>query len=209
MDQFEADWDSLKKPAIILAVLACVSIAHVWYSGDYRDARQAALDRASAELAMQRSKYSSAVEAGDIMLSSRHRYADLEQRHFIGDEKRLLWIESLRRSGRKEKLYNLRYSLKQQRPLYSDVDNFAYFEINGSAMSVHLELRHEGHLVGFFERLKRDRAAVYRLQACSLSSHIGPDGVQFDKPNILADCDLVWYTLRPLSEQQAVNYENG
>jgi hypothetical protein len=209
MDRFEADWASLKKPLTILAVLGCVSLAHIWFSGYYRHDRQTLLDRASAELEMQRSKYRFAVEAGNIMQTSRQRYADLEQRHFIGDEKRLLWIESLRSSGRKEQLYNLRYSLKQQRPVYSDEDSFVYFEINASSMSLHLELRHEGHLVGFFEQLKQDRAAVYQLQACSLSSKFGEDGVQFENPNIFADCDLVWYTLRPLSEQQAIDYENG
>jgi hypothetical protein len=209
MDRFETDWASLKKPLTLLAVVACVSLAHICFSGYYRHDQQAVLDRARAELEMQRSKYHLAVEAGDILQTSQQRYADLRQRYFIGDEKRLLWIESLRSSGRKEQLYNLRYSLKQQRPVYSDEESFAYYAINASSMSLHLELRHEGHLVGFFEKLKQDRAAVYQLRACSLSSKFGEDGIQFDSANIFADCDLLWYTLRPLSEQQEGDYENG
>jgi len=209
MDQFEADWASLKKPLTLLAVLFCLSLALIGFSGYYRHDQQAVLDRASAELETQRSQYRLAVEAGDILQTSQQRYADLEQRYFIGDEKRLLWIESLRSSGRKERLYNLRYNLKQQRPVYSDEDGFGYYEINASSMSLHLELRHEGHLVGFFKQLKQDRAAVYQLQACSLSSRFGEDGIQLENPNIFADCDLVWYTLRRLSEQQEGDYENG
>lgn len=209
MDQFEADFAVLKRSATILALIFVASATLVWITGSYKQSQSLVLERTRAELNTQRAEFRFAVEAGDIMQTSQQRYAELEQTHFIGKEQRLLWIESLRNTGYQHQLYNLRYNLKQQRALYDDDNAYEYYQLYASPMSLHLELKHEGYLAEFFNTLTQERPAIYQLQSCSLTSRFGEDGVNLNSPNIAADCDLVWYTLRPFSSDSEANNESS
>lgn len=209
MSQFEVDFVELKRPSMLLGLLFFISTLLVWGTGSIKNSQQARLQQASAELEIQRSEFRLAVESGDIMQTSQQRYSELEQMNFIGKEQRLLWIESLRSNGHEHRLYNLRYNLKQQQAVNSNENSHEYYQLYASPMSLHLELVHEGYLVEFFETLKRDKSAIYQLRACSMTSKLDDNDVHFDTANIAADCDLVWYTLRPFADDNETDYENS
>ncbi|GMQ89290.1 MAG: hypothetical protein BMS9Abin09_0762 [Gammaproteobacteria bacterium] len=201
MKRFEIHRIELRQPALALLGALLVSATLVWGSDAFRDTRERYLDTARSNLDTVRTDYRRAIEADNILRTSQQRYRELQQRGFIGDEPRLLWIESLRNSGHANRLYNLQYSLKQQRPLtLSDLDYTEYYQLYTSPMSVQLELKHEVDLIRFFAELDHERPAIYRLRGCTLKPMFESGDIAFDKANVAATCDISWYTVKRRSE---------
>lgn len=199
MKQFELDKDMLITPAKRLLLVAGFVGLLAGFSSWYSSIQGEKLAHARADLDVLRAEYRDAVEAGGILRTSQQRYHDLEQRGFIGDEPRLLWIESLRNSGQSQRLYSLKYNLRQQRPVTLTAGpQTSHYQLFASPMQLHLDLAHEGRLIAFFENLRNERPAVYQLHSCTVIPTFGDQGVNFDKANLAADCELVWFTARPV-----------
>jgi len=199
MKQFEINTDMLRTPLQHLFLVAIVISLLAGLSGWYAGGEHEELLHTRIDLNVLRAEYRDAVEAGGILHTSQQRYHDLEQRGFIGEEPRLLWIESLRNSGQLQRLYSLKYNLQQQQAIKLDGGPVtSHYQLYASPMELHLDLTHEGRLVTFFDTLRAERPAVYQLQACTLISRFSENQVAFDKANVSADCDLVWYTARPM-----------
>jgi len=199
MKLFDIDQDMLRKPLqrmlLVAALIALLGGLSNWYA----TAKHHVLSSARADLNVLRAEYRDAVEASGILRTSQARYKDLEQRGFVGDEQRLLWIESLRNSGQSQQLFSLKYNLRQQQSIrLNGGPETSHYQLYASPMELHLELAHEGRLVAFFERLRDERPAVYQLQACTLTPGFNDGQIAFDKANVSADCDLVWFSVRPM-----------
>jgi len=206
MARFEIHTVELRQPALALLGVLLVSATLIWASDTFRYTRESQLDTARSDLDTVRTNYRRAVEADNILRTSQQRYRELQQRGFIGDEPRLLWIESMRNSGRTNRLYNLQYSLKQQQTLtLSDLDYTEYYQLYTSPMSVQLELTHEVDLIRFFAELDHEKPAIYRLRGCTLKPMFDTDGIAFDKANVSASCKISWYTVK----RHSVNTEDA
>jgi len=191
----EVNTKKLTRPlAWLIASLALATLIS-WLTHSVKQSQRSTYDLARDELELQRSEFRAAVEAGSILQTSQQRYADLEQRSFVGEEQRLLWVESLRNQGENQKLFDLRYEISQQQ--MQSASGNEYFELYASQMQLHLELSHEGKLVSFLQGLNSEKSAIYQLQGCTMNSNIKLEGLRMDAPNIQADCNLVWYTVRP------------
>jgi len=201
MERFEIHPAELRRPALALLGVLLAAAALIWASDAFRQARERHLDSTRASLDAVRTDYRLAVEADNILRTSQQRYRELQQRGFIGEEPRLIWIESMRNSGRANRLYNLQYSLKQQQPLsLSDQDYTEYYQLYTSPMSIQLELTHEVDLIRFFAELDHERPAIYQLRGCTLKPMFGAEGIAMDKANVSASCDLAWYTVKRRTE---------
>jgi hypothetical protein len=201
MERLEIHASELRRPALVLLAVLLMSAALVWASDAFHNTRERHLDSARSGLDSVRTDYRLAVEADSILRTSQQRYRELQQRGFIGEEPRLIWIESMRNSGRTNRLYNLQYSLKQQQPLtLSDQDYTEYYQLYTSPMSVQMELTHEVDLIRFFAELDNERPAIYRLRGCTLQPMFGGEGIALDKANVSASCEIAWYTVKRRSE---------
>jgi len=203
MKPFEIDQDMLRAPLqrllLVTAMVALLGGLSAWYAGMEHEQ----LVRARTDLNVLRAEYRYAVEAGGILRTSQQRYHDLQQRGFVGEESRLLWIESLRNSGQAQRLYNLKYDLRQQQPIRLDGGpQTSHYQLYASPMQLHLDLTHEGRLVAFFDNLRSERPAVYQVHACTLTPVFDQGRVAFDKANVAADCDLIWFTARPMERTE-------
>ena len=203
MSRFELDTTALKRPAVILLVVASIAAALLWSSDYYRTARAANLQQARSSLDAAREEYRLAVEADGILKTSQQRYRQLQQRGFVGDEQRLLWIESLRNTGQEHHLYNLQYSLSQRQAVQlSGFESTEYYQLFASPMQLQLELAHEVDLLRYFSRLNQKRPAVYQLRGCTIKPLFSDSGIQLDKANVNASCELTWYTVKDLGSVQ-------
>lgn len=201
MNPLDDHGKALKGPALALLLTALVGAAALWTSEAYKTLRETRLQQARTALSAAREDYRQAVEAGDILRTSQQHYRQLRQRGFVGDEQRLMWIESLRSTGRKHHLYNLQYNLHQRQTLQlADVENSEHYQLYVSPMQLQLELTHEVDLLRYFADLDRDRPGLYQLRGCSLSSMLVAGEISLDKANVKASCDLAWYTVQPNSE---------
>lgn len=200
MNQFEFLGKVIKGHALILLATALLSAAALWTSNAYKSARETRLLQARSELSATRENYRQAVDAGDIMKTSQQQYRQLQQRGFVGDEPRLLWIESLRSTGHAHHLYSLQYNLHQRHALQlADFENAEHYQLYVSQMQLNLELAHEVDLIRYFADLDRDRPGVYQLRGCTLSTLFTNGDISLDKPNIKASCDMAWYTVKPVA----------
>lgn len=203
MSRFEADSRALKRPALVLAVVAIFAALLLWASYTYKAHNLSALRQARAELDGVRNDYQLAQEADGILRSSQQRYRQLLHRGFIGPEPRLQWIESLRETGREHHLYNLKYNLRQrQRVALSGMETTEHYQIYTSAMQLRLDLAHEVDLLRYFADLNHRQPAVYQIRACSLKPTFADSNVALDAANVNVKCELLWYTVDtlPLSD---------
>lgn len=190
----------VKRTALILLVVAVISAALWWASEQHKMTRITGLQQARNALNVARDQYRLAVEAGGILRTSHQRYRQLQQRGFVGDEPRLLWVESLRTTGREHHLYNLQYSLRQRQAVQlSGLESTEHYQLYASTMQLQLDLAHEIDLLRYFADLDRRRPAVYQLRSCTLKPLLTEKGIALDKANVNAICDLVWYTAKELA----------
>jgi len=203
MRPFEADTQALKRPALMLMMVAVIAAAVLWSSQHYKATRVAALQQSRANLSMARDNYRQAVEADSILRTSQQRYRQLRQRGFVGDEPRLLWIESLRTTGREHHLYNLQYNLHQRQPVQlTGLESAEHYQLYTSTMQLQLDLAHEVDLLRYFNDLGQRRPAVYQLRGCTLKPLFGNDAIALDKANVGANCELRWYTVKDLASAE-------
>lgn len=203
MERFECNFPALRVSAIVLVLTAAVAAALIWTSNAYLSRQALQRQQARGELSGVRERYRQALEAQDIIRTSRARYERLRQRGFVGDEPRLIWIEALRNSGRRQHLYSLQYDLRQRQPLQlDDLQDNSHYQVYGSFMHLDMELAHEVDLLRYFQDLEAQHPAVWQLRGCSLSSMALEDRVALDKPNVKARCDLAWYTVRAFGTEE-------
>lgn len=204
MRRFECNANALKMPAIVLLLTSLCGAALFWYSEAYLSSHELRRQQTMNDLNRARDEYRKAVDAEAIIRTSRQQYLQLEQRGFVGDEPRLVWVEALRNSGRKQHLYTLQYELKQRQPLrLTGVEDSEHYQVYASFMHLDIELAHEVDLLRYFSELERDRPAIWALRGCSLTSMALSGTVSLDKPNVKASCELAWYTVKPYSESRA------
>ena len=193
------DSKALRRPATILIAVALLSASLWWLSDRYKTTHVVALQQARSSLGAAREDYRLAVEANGILKTSQQRYQNLHQRGFLGDEPRLLWVESLRSSGLEHNLYNLQYSLRQRQPVQlNGMEIPEHYQLYASHMQLQLELAHEVDLLRYFSGLDARRPAVYQLRSCALKPLLNDNEIALDKANVKASCELLWYTAKNL-----------
>jgi hypothetical protein len=195
----KVDFHTLKMPllvfGIIVAVFATLLTTSFWFKSSHEITRNENLAHLqSLQLTEKKTR-----ESGRIFKNYYGRYQELTSLGFIGNEKRLLWIEALRKSSAEQAPYGIDYKINQQRPFngYLSVDQ-EQFGVQQSQMDIKLNLSHEGKLLAFLEALKAEKNGVFDTQECTLIPATNRHGIKPWQSNITAECRLNWYTLKPI-----------
>ena len=124
------------------------------------------------------------------------RYQALAQRGVIGDERRLDWVEQIRRIRETRKLFDLQYEIAPQQPLDAGVPGGPYIFM-ASPMRLTMQLLHEEDLLGFLDDLSAQAPAYLRTRRCAVDRlpppPVPPTGAA---PQLRAECELDWITIR-------------
>ena len=120
------------------------------------------------------------------------RYEELLRRGLLGPERRLDWVEEIRRLTRKEGLLDLRYELSPQQLL--DGGSGSGYELMASNMMLQIRLLHEGQLLDFLAELRASVPAYIRINSCKLERLPDIGGEQ--GAWLSAECSIDWITLR-------------
>ena len=124
------------------------------------------------------------------------RFIELYNKGVIGKEQRLNWIEVLRTAGMQIQVPTLSYQIESQdtyMPSYSVT--LGRFKLYSSKMTLNMRLLHEGDLLNILNRLNKNAKGIYSLNSCRLSQN-GVIVESADAPNINAECDLQWFTIK-------------
>ena len=124
-------------------------------------------------------------------------YNDLLAKGFIGEERRIEWIETLRQIHAQHKLFSIDYSIGlQERYKPSFLPNLGSFVLHRSVMSVKLDMLHEGDILALIDGL-HEQTTPFIVRDCEISR---PVGAKVDAKNVAANmqanCEIDWLTLR-------------
>ncbi len=191
------DWRKLRYPILALgAVLVIVGLL-VSLADQYRTKNNIALQQHQRLLNEASNKYESSGLEKQTIIQYLPVYNDLLQDGFIGEERRIEWIEMLREIHAQYKLFSIDYSISLQerfRPTF--IPNIGNFIMNRSTMKLDLDMLHEGDLINLLNGLK-EQTTPFIVRDCEMTRPIGA-AINTKKvvANLSASCEIDWLTLR-------------
>jgi len=192
------DWQQMRGTVIflVLAMLFCGSI--IGGSLYFKKQMDKEFLRNNAVFQNNSKRYLAVDEEEKTIREYYPKFIHLYNYGEIGQERRLDWIETLRRVGVDIKLPSLSYSIESQKAFVPNfVMNMGRYRLFKSDMSLKIQLLHEGDLFNLLTELERSAKGLYRVSNCKLSNNA--KGKLTDDPdaaNVSADCLLEWFTLK-------------
>ncbi|MBA3031844.1 MAG: hypothetical protein KKF85_00965 [Gammaproteobacteria bacterium] len=125
-------------------------------------------------------------------------YQELVRQGRTEPEKRLEWVETLRRIKESRRLLDLNYEISPQRPLDAKADGKAPmtggYDFLASPMKLDLPLLHEDDLLGLLADLSAQVQALVRVNSCKIER--SPADPQQQTATLKAHCEIEWITLQ-------------
>ena len=197
MSLSQQDWRKLRFPIIGLGAALILAGLLASYAEKYCKKYRLALQAQQNVLAQARQKYQSSGQEKETITRFLPAYNQLLVSGFIGEERRIEWIENLRQVHHQNKLFNIDYSVGLQETYKpSFLPNMGNFRLNRSIMSVKLDMLHEGDLLALLDGLK-EQATPFIVRDCEIKRPIGAGINSRDlTSNMQAACEIDWLTLR-------------
>lgn len=191
------DWRKLRYPIIGLGAALILVGLLVSLADQYREKNEVALQTQQNMLNQARQKFQSSGLEKETITQYLPVYNDLLATGFIGEERRIEWIEALRNIHAKHKLFSIDYSIDlQENYKPSFLPNLGNFVLHRSVMSVKLDMLHEGDMLAVIDGL-REQTTPFIVRDCEISR---PIGAAIDTKNVAinmqANCEIDWLTLR-------------
>ena len=192
----QADLQALRNPLLMVAGVALLGALAVYSSGRLMIAARQQLAQQQVQLKDARTRLHKSGEEKDIIVRYLDGFRQLERTGFVGEEQRINWLDGLRLANQQADLFGVDYQIGAQRP-YAYAADFSpgALALNQSIMRVRFRLLHEGDLDRFLDALARQGAGIFAIDQC-LMRRIDTRGVIRYQPNVNAECDLSWITVK-------------
>lgn len=186
-----ADLPHIKWSLLTFLLALSIGGSAVFISRQFADNAQHAKRAAQQQLAEARNKLNAARDDQQNMATYTKEYSAILRREIIGDEQRLNLIEALEALRKRNRVLDFKYTIAPQQP-YKPVPalDSGNFDLRLSAMTLQLELLHEGQLINFFDSLRRDMHGWFILEQCTLERSSDATA------RLRADCAGGWLTMK-------------
>ena len=197
MSLTQQDWRKLRYPIIGLGAALILVGLLVSFADQYRAKNETALQIQLNLLNQARQKYQSSGLEKETIIQYLPKYNELLASGFIGEERRIEWIETLRQIHAQHKLFSIDYSIGlQERYKPSFLPNLGNFRLNRSVMSLKLDMLHEGDLLALLDGL-HEQTTPFIVRDCEIKRPIGAAvNTKNITSNMQANCEIDWLTLR-------------
>lgn len=200
------DWQKLQVPLLILGAVIVGVVLLFGFAQYYNANQEQALQTQQNQLNAARQRYQSSGAEKDMIAEYLPKYQMLINKGFVGEERRIEWVENLRMQHKNHKLFGIKYSISPQEkytPVFAA--NLGGFVLNRSVMKLDLDMLHEGDLLQLTESLNAKDAAPFILRDCEVT-RLNAGGALSKQliANLHAQCELDWLTLREPAPIQAV-----
>lgn len=190
------DWRKLRYPMIGLGIALILMTLLVGYVGQRKDAVQHALDNQQSQLNQARQRYQTSGQEKETITKYLPLYQRLISEGFIGEERRIEWVDSLRTIHQQNKLFAINYSIgKQEEYKPAFALNMGSFILHRSIMKLELSMLHEGDLLTMIESLAAQQTTPFMLRECEIK-RLSTTTQNKLIPNLVANCELDWLTIR-------------
>lgn len=197
------DWSVLRGALVIFIVALSVSAVIGSASYYFRNSMQQDYRKAQADFNRISSKYLQIDEQDATIKAYYPRFVKLHEQGVIGTERRLDWLESLQRVTDTLEIPGLSYEIasQQQSKINWPIETGS-FELYSSTMKLNLEMLHEADLLRLIDRLGQTNAGFFSLTDCSMSRRSTEIHVDSLSPNVTANCNLEWYSIKLSSGEE-------
>jgi hypothetical protein len=190
------DWRLLRLPLAILGLIILCMAGLVAFSYHQKTQSEALLGQQEAQLNQARQRYQSSGQEKDTIVKYLPTYQRLISEGFIGEERRIEWVDNLRVIHQDNKLFGINYNIATQeayKPAFNlNLGNLSMYR---SVMKLELAMLHEGDLLLLMDELRVSKITPFILRKCEMLKR---PNATFDKfsPNMQANCELDWLTVR-------------
>jgi hypothetical protein len=197
MSLTQQDWRKLRFPIIGLGVALVLVGLLVSFADQYREKNETAMQTQQNLLNQARQKLQSSGLEKETIVKYLPMYNDLLAKGFIGEERRIEWIEALRQIHAQHKLFSIDYSIALQENYQpSFLPNLGNFVLHRSVMNLKLDMLHEGDLLALLEGL-HEQTTPFIVRDCEISRPVGAQVITKNVvANMHANCEIDWLTLR-------------
>lgn len=190
---------ALQTPLIILLIVIALGAGLIYQLDQTLTTSKRELAQHQAQMSEARTRLQKSGQEKEIIVRYLPNYQYLQRVGFVGDEQRLSWLEGLRLANQQTQLFGVQYQIGSQQPYpYAAELNPGQLTLHQSVMKLTFQLLHEGDLMSFLAALGKQGAGFFAVNQCKLD-RLGTGGSIRFQPNLRADCDIAWITLRPAS----------
>ena len=206
MSMTPQDRRKLQLPIIGLVLAIVIVGLLVTYADQYRTENEAIFQKQQNLLNQARQKYQSSGLEKETITQYLPIYNDLLASGFVGEERRIEWIETLRQIHAQHKLFSIDYSIGLQESYKpSFLPNLGNFRLNRSIMNLKLDMLHEGDLLALLDGL-HEQTTPFIVRDCEIKRPMGAVvNAKNMVPNMQANCEIDWLTLRDPQLSNAVS----
>jgi len=194
-----AELKALQTPLIILTIVIGLGTGLIYQLDQALTVTKRELAQHQAQMREARTRLQKSGEEKDVIVRYLPNYEYLQRIGFVGDEQRLNWLEGLRLSNQQAQLFGVQYQIGSQQPYpYGAELNPGQLTMHQSVMKLSFQLLHEGDLMSFLTALGKQGSGFFSVNQCKLERLATGGSIRF-QPNLRADCEISWITLRPPS----------
>jgi primosomal replication protein N len=192
----QSDLQALRQPLLVLLAVLVAGALAIYFTDRLMAAERRQMQQQQAQLKQAQIRLQKSGDEKDIIVRYLDRFRQLERTGFIGEEQRINWLDGLRLANQQADLFGVDYQIGTQRPYpFAAEFNPGQLALNQSLMQLRFRLLHEGDLLRFFDALARQGAGVFTIDQC-LMRRIDNRGAIRYQPNVNAECDLSWITIK-------------
>lgn len=194
------DWRKLRNPLIGLGMALVLMALLLGYSGQRKQQAYILLQTQQNQLNQAHQHYQTSGMEKETIVKYLPHYQQLITSGFIGEERRIEWVDDLRTIHQQNKLFGINYSIgaqEQYKPVFTL--NTGPFTLHRSIMKIELSMLHEGDLLTMIDALLARDATPFMPRECVITRVVNGSKNKL-APNLMASCELNWITI---SEPQA------
>jgi hypothetical protein len=191
------DWRKLRFPILGLGLTMILVGLLASFAEQYSTSKELALISEQSLYSKARQKFESSGLEKETIIQYLPQYNNLLAQGFIGEERRIEWIERLRQIHSQYNLFSIDYSIGQQEKYKpSFITNMGNHVMHRSVMELKLDMLHEGDLVHLLTDL-HEKTPPFLVRDCEITRPIGAEiNTKKVAPNLKAICEIDWITLR-------------
>lgn len=186
------DFPLIRKALIILIVSLLSSAALVGAGRAIHSKQQDGMNQTQAQRGDALNKRRQAETDKQEIQDYQPKFMNLRELGFVGEERRLDWMEYIQHIRENRKLLPITYEISAQQVFQVDPEvALGDLELRGSKMKLQMDLLHEGDLLNFLDDLKHK--GFYTVQECKIK-RAGAESEGTHLP-LAAECVIYWLTL--------------
>jgi len=190
------DLSALQTPLLVLffALLAAASV--VYYTDTLREKAGQQLEQQEQRLKEARTRLQQSGEEKAIIIRYLGEFHQLQRIGFVGDERRIIWLDALRIANQEAGLFGIDYQIGAQRPYdFANEPGPDGLALMQSVMKLRFRMLHAEDLLRFLSALSRQGAGMFLVDQCNVQRINTDDAIRF-RPNLAAECELSWITAK-------------